>query len=474
MKTAEIFSVVRRNWWIPLVTVVIGLGLAALVTVLTVPIYQSTVKFYVTAPANKQQTALQADELARLRIVGYAELLKSERIVGQVAKASGTNEPANEVASKISAFGDPKTLLLTVNVSDADSDRSLGLAKAIAVNFGRMVNELEGAREVGSSSTVLNTVAGPTLNQNPVVPRETLNLGLGLLVGAAVGVAILVARVRADTSIRGVEQLEYQTQLPLLATFPFANRTSKSGKLIERDPAIFEAALTLRSSLQFRPEAQNLKTIAITSTVRGDSKTTIAVHLASAMAEGGQRVLLVQADLRTPSRLAADVGLPSSPGLADVLAGRAAIGSAIRQMGNPVVDVITEGGEWDTRTDDVVRLLGNAQMEQFLTDVRRSYDAVIIEAAPVLPFVDARIICALSDGVILVSEYGITTETGVRAGLESLQVVHANVLGTVLSQMPGRHRRNGKQTSNRVSDRSPRMSEPQDLLVRTREHTGRR
>lgn len=464
------FRSALRNWWMVFLSVLLCTGVAAVITAVTVPVYESTVRFYVFAPTATGQTALQADELARLRIVGYARLLTSERIVEQIAKASGVDRPIDEVQDMISANGDAETLILTVNVRSTDQDEASALASSVATNFNRLVNDLEDSGSA-AADTRLNVVAGPTSDDNPVAPRETLNYGLGLLIGMALGIGLVILRGRADRSLYSVEDVEAASGLRLLATVPAVNRPGRmrSG-VADRESIVLEALRNLRTTLRFRSDADALRTIAVTSSSRGEGTSTVALNLAAACAEAGHRTLLVETDVRNP-QLAATLETGEGRGLSDVLG----------QPGD-LLDVVMPGGQdglWmmgaGSAVERVPGVPASADLDRFLDEAQKSFDIVVLDTAPLLPFADARAFCALSDGVVVVARYGRSNRGRLKAAAELLDLVHAKVLGTVFNAVPqGKRRFATSQSMHKGDRRRPRSTSDTVVLEQRGQHLDRR
>ncbi|WDF34275.1 polysaccharide biosynthesis tyrosine autokinase [Arthrobacter agilis] len=418
-----------------LLSVLLCTGIAAAVTAATVPVYQSTVRFYVFAPTATGQTALQADELARLRIVGYASLLTSESIVEQIGKASGVDESVEDLQDMIRANGDAETLILTVDVRATDQEDASAIASSIATNFNRLVNDLE---DSGSpdADTRLNVVAGPTSDDNPVSPRETLNYGLGLLIGLALGVGLVILRARGDEAVYSADELEAVSGLKLLGTVPAVQQAERTPiSAAARRSIHFEALRNLRTTLHFRSDSEALRTIAVTSTSVGDGASTVAFSLAAACAEAGHRTLLVETDLRDP-QLSRMLETGEERGLSDVLGGDADLRGVVTPSAQDGLWLLTAG----SASERAPELLGSAEMKLALDEAKDLFDIVILDTAPLLPFADSRTICALADGVITVARYGRSNPAALKAAAETLHLVDATVLGVVFNAVPaGRH-----------------------------------
>ena len=145
-------------------------------------------KFFVVSPTAAGQSALQARELSKGRIVAYASLVKSDQFVERLVRNGSSGLSAAAITESISASANPDTLILSVVVSMPDQAKAVETAKTIAGSLGDWVGELE------AGQTELNVVAGPTEETAPVSPRTPLNLALGGVLGLGTGIAIAVSR----------------------------------------------------------------------------------------------------------------------------------------------------------------------------------------------------------------------------------------------------------------------------------------
>lgn len=407
-----------------------GAGLGA--SSITQPVYQSSVGFFVVAPTADRLSALEADNLVRGRISTYAMLVTSDRFLEQVVAATGQGLTTQQAASNISASGDPATLILSVKVNDVNAKRAQATASAISTHFGKMVNDLEGRTGTTKSETVLNVVSGPSLSANPVSPRKTLNFGIGLLLGLAVGIGLAIAVERADRSIRTVKQLVTNTTVPVLATLPKDKAVHNAAGLMARqtNTLLVEAVRGLRTNIQFHSKTQDFRILAVTASQTGDGATTTALTLAKVMSETGLRVLLVDANLRGP-QLAGKMHLESTPGLVEVLAGQSDVVSAIQKSANTHLDVLAAGQP----TERPSELLGSG-IARLLQELRKLYDMIIIDTAALSTWTDASLVAAAADGAIVVVRHGKTTLEVMAEGMQALESVGAVVLGSVLNVHP--------------------------------------
>ena len=436
LELAEYVRAIVRGWWIVLVCVAAGFGGAAYVTSNSTPMYQGMVRFFVVSPAVTGQSALQSLELSRGKMASYASLVKSDSFIDKVLQVSGNGLTAEQTADSMSASADSETLMLTVTVTQPDIDKARATVTAVAENFGAAVNELEAGRTLPGGETVLNVVSGPDVLPDPVSPRVPLNLGLGVLLGLATGIVITVSRRLLDKSLKTPEEVEAASGLPLLARLPFSHATSGRAALLLGKGAgslLDEAARRLRTNVDHLPSLPSAEVIAITSARSGEGKTTVALMLAKAWAEAGERVLLIEAHLRQPV-LAADIGLGKSIGLSDVLAGHLLVGNAIQHTSVDGLHALAAG----TIPANPTEMLRRPAFHEVLEEMRTRYTRVIVDAPALRPFSDAALIGAVVDGTLLVVRHGRVSAELLRAALKNLEAVNTQATGVVLNALPAR------------------------------------
>ncbi len=450
-----------RGWWIVVLCAVIGLAAAGAVTATIEPSYQSTVRFLVVSPQVQGQSAFQSNELSKGRVLSYAALVKGDKFLERLIQGNSAGVAVAEAQQAVSASGDKDTLLLTVVTAMPDAGKAMAVASAIAANFGPAINELEEKATATPNplpQTVLKIVAGPTPTGAPVSPRVTLNLALGAALGAALGIALTVVRRRMRRSLRTPQEIELAAGLTLLARFPRWNAaTSLGGKPLtgslslrgildnDSESMIEEAGQRLRTNLDFLPLEARIHTVTVTSTTAGEGKSTVALLLARAWAEAGHKVLLIEADLRHP-RLAADLGLKKSAGVANLLAGQLPQSQVVQPTQQAGLFALAAGNAPLRPTES----LASAAMKALFPEIGSGFDKVVIDAPPMLPLSDAAILAAMSDGAVIVVGHERVRREELAAGVENLRSVDSRLLGVVVNGLPERmtefHRRGIKRS----------------------------
>jgi tyrosine-protein kinase Etk/Wzc len=278
---------------------------------------------------------------------------------------------------------------------------------------------------------------GSTLRQ-----KILLSLMVGLLLG--IGGAFFLEYL--DQTIKTTQDVDRVLATPVLGLVPLDAKLAGRGgdgrrpisviTALEGDDPAAEAYRTLRTNVTFVGAERPVQLLALTSPGPGEGKSTTAANLAAALALGGHRTLLIDADLRRPL-LHRAFGLVQDPGLTDVLVGRAGAREAIRPDVVAGLDVLPAG----TSPPNPSELLGSDAMHALIAEVRQSYDYIVMDTPPVLPVTDATVISTVADATILALRSGETEEASATGALDLLMRVIARVAGVVLNGVDARRDR---------------------------------
>lgn len=208
-------------------------------------------------------------------------------------------------------------------------------------------------------------------------------------------------------------------------------QTSKFPVLMDANPssAHAESYRTLRTNIEFSSVGKETKVLLVTSSNRGEGKSTTAVNLAISFAKAGKRVVLLDADLRVPS-LHRIFGKSNFSGLANYLSSSVPLNEIVRETHIPELFLITAGAIPSNPSE----LLALNRVDALLQELKSSYDIVVIDTTPLMTVADAQILAAKSDGVVLVVEYGKVKKNTAKKLKAQLHKVNANLLGVVLNK----------------------------------------
>ncbi len=197
--------------------------------------------------------------------------------------------------------------------------------------------------------------------------------------------------------------------------------------LIDQSSPVSEQYRTIRTNIQFASTIDHeVKTLVVTSSGPGEGKSTTSANLAVVFASAGQRVLLVDADLRKPT-VHKTFSLQNNVGFSNLLSTKETMNDVIQPTVVPNLSVLTSG----LKPPNPSELLSSSRMDQLVRELRGGFDLVIFDMPPVVQVTDAQIMAAKVDGTMLVVREGIAIKESVMKAQKLLQMVNANLLGVI-------------------------------------------
>ena len=286
------------------------------------------------------------------------------------------------------------------------------------------------SQKMAININVAQPATDPLERSAPSVAMLPLGIFFALLfsVGIALGLEVM------DKSVRTSQDIVRHLDVALLGAVPHTDDEEVAIDRVEtavRDhprSMVAEAFRRIRTSLQFSAPAERQRVLLVTSPRPEDGTTTVACNLALAVAQGGRRVLLVDANLRRPALHVAFKDLKAK-GLSNILVGDGALSSYLVKTDLPLLDVLGSG----PMPPNPAELLGGAHFREFLQDAVGHYDQVILDTAPILLASDGLVLATAVDGVILVVRAKQNSRGVARRALSVLAEVNAHVFGAVLN-----------------------------------------
>jgi capsular exopolysaccharide synthesis family protein len=289
----------------------------------------------------------------------------------------------------------------------------------------------------GAAPLNIKVVEAARENYEPVSPAKAKTLFYALFGGGMLGVMLAFLRDWMDQRLRSADEIKQVLNLPVLGVVPHILATSPSerGMQLHLDPMsdVAESYRTVRTAVYFGVPAGRAKTLLITSPAPGEGKTTLTSNLAIAMAQAGNRILLLDADFRKPTQhkiFSAD----KSVGLSSVLAEEVALDQAIHPTGVPGLDLLPCGPIPANPSE----ILNSQMFADLLQELSRRYDHVLLDSPPVVPVTDARILAASADATVIALRAEQSTRKTALYARDVLRSVGANILGVVVNDVPRR------------------------------------
>ncbi|SFK18376.1 polysaccharide biosynthesis tyrosine autokinase [Cellulomonas sp. KH9] len=436
MELSDYLAVARKRWISIAALSVVGLVLGLGISLMTTPMYTASTQLYVSVQGGSSTSEMaQGANFTRQQVASYTKIVTSPLVLGPVIDDLGLDIRASELASRVTSDSPINSSLVNITVADSSPAVAAALANAIASEFRDVVAELERPTDGSPSAVRLTVVRDAAAPTSPSEPNIQLNTLLGLLLGTALGIGIAILRELLDTGVRSEADLPKVTQVPVVGTILYDDDSTARPLIVQTDPHSTRAEefRRLRTNVQFLNVASRPSSIVVTSSIPGEGKSTTTINLAITLAEAGNRVALVDADLRRPT-VAKYLGLEGAAGLTTILIGRARLADVVQSWGNGNLTVIPSGQIPPNPSE----LLGSQAMSTLVRELVAAYDVVLIDTPPLLPVTDAAVLAKVAGGVLVVVGAGKINRNQLSAALGALSSVGAKTLGVVVNREPRR------------------------------------
>ncbi|NEQ96926.1 MAG: polysaccharide biosynthesis tyrosine autokinase, partial [Cyanothece sp. SIO2G6] len=371
--------------------------------------------------------------------------------------------------------------------------------------------------DAAQNSIPWQLLAPPSLPTTPISPNIPRNLTLGIVAGVLVGTAAALMAEKLDQVYHSPDDLKQAVPLPLLGVVPHfakieqqtehlqlsarlnrngssnafesafesafdqhgttnghrpdslespSNKSDKTDEGAVQSSIFLEAFRSVYTNIKFLETEKPIQSLVVSSAVPGEGKSTTALYLARAAAVMGQRVLLVDADLRAPKHHE-NLHLPNIRGLSNIIAEGLDVHQTVQQSAlDPNLSVLTAG----PKPPDPVKLLSSQRMQAVVADLAGSYDLVVYDMPPLLGFADGSILATHTDGMLLVVGLGRTERAALDRALDELKISPVSILGVVANGIKPytTPRRNHYHYYQYYGDRAPRSRNPAAVLTTLR------
>lgn len=441
MELKDYLRIIRAYWRGVVALVLASIGIAAVLSLALPKVYSAQASGFVGyGGANRSvgEASVQ-DNLAKSRAASYVDIARSRATAEDVIRALGLTESPNTLVDNVTVQQPEDTVLVKITSRASSPEKAQRLADAWVAALARQVAAIEDPSNSGLTLRLV-PIEQAALPTAPTSPNTRLNLALGLALGLLLGLGYALLRNQLDRRITTSDRFDVEFGVAVAGVIPASEHLSKARSargslvaanaepsMIDRAPA--EAFRKLRTNLQYMDVDNPPRVIVVTSPLPGDGKSTVAAHLAVALASTGEPTVLIDADLRRPVQ--ADVfGLVEGVGLTEVLIGRVTFEDACQTVGSvPGLRVLGAGSIPPNPSE----MLGSRTMKRLLAELGAS-NTVIVDAAPLLPVTDAAVLGAGADGVLIVVSSGKTIDSQLRDALGHLNAVQAHILGAVINR----------------------------------------
>lgn len=269
----------------------------------------------------------------------------------------------------------------------------------------------------------------------PIRPVLSRSLTLAALVGLLLGLGLALLLDLMDNSIFSQTDVEQRIGVPFLGMVPVI---PEHKEMVRRDlyihehpkSSVAECCRAIRTNLLFMSPEKSFKTLLVTSTSPQEGKSTSVINFGVAMAQSGNRVLLLDTDMRRP-RLHKVFQVPNDVGISSLVVGQGKLEDAIKSTEIPGLFVMPCGPV----PPNPAELLHTKAFAELLATVSGQFDRVILDSPPIHPVADAVVLSTQVDGVVLVFKAGLTSRTLAKRAVRALRDVKARVYGAILNSI---------------------------------------
>lgn len=394
---------------------------------------ESTLLTIVVSDRDPQTAAALANAVAQ-RLIAL-----SPAVQGQGANSGFIEAQLAATQRHIESVEANLETLLGLPSRTADQDAQIDALLARLVTLRQTYAQL--ATSSSGAATNLLTVVDPARPiLEPAAPQVLLNTLLATLLGLVIALGLAFLLEYLDDTVKGPDDVTATMAAPTLGLISRMKISKKQPEhrrlvtLVAPRSSIAESYRTLRTNLEFASIDQPLRSLLVTSAVPREGKTTTSANVSIAFAQGGRRVILVDADMRRPG-LHAVFELPNSHGLTTLLrAENADLRSIAHATDEPNLRVVTTG----PLPPNPAELLGSQRMRDVLAQMAQHCDLIVVDSPPLQAVTDAAVLAAELGGTLLVVSAGKTRRAALQQAKSALDRVGANLLGVTLNRLSER------------------------------------
>jgi len=373
--------------------------------------------------------------------------LSESKMALQTAGAKLTSEIAKVVegvhSEYRSALAQEQSLQGALNAQkgEALSQNKMGVTYSVLqreADSNRQIYDslLQQTKETGISgerrATNVRVVDPAEVPRVPISPNLRADMTFAVVAGLVLAIGLAFGFEYLDNRIKTPQELKAHLGIPFLGMVPTVSTEREPNPLLDNGvpPNFAEAFKSVRTNVLFSSAEEGLRSIVITSAGPGEGKSLVASNLAVALAQAGQRVLLIDADMRRP-RVHEIFGGDQEPGLSNVLSGNAKTSEAVRKSKTSGLWLLPAGHI----PPNPAELLGSRRYTDFIASLSAHFDWVLLDSPPVMVVADSSIVANQSSGVVFVVRADHTSRHSVRAAVEQLEAANAHLIGSVLNSV---------------------------------------
>ena len=429
----ELLEYIKEKIWIVGIALVLSLTVSVIYTgAIKKPIYKSSTTFILISNSNVDGMTAGDATLNEKLIQTYKEMIKGRPILEKVIQNLNLDETPSSLSKKISVEQVSTSSMIKISVTYNEPEKAQKIAERIGIEFPEQVK----------SKYKMDNLAQ---YEEPLLPEKAANESnkkeLILINGGAVALSLMAIFMLFyfDNTVKDQEQIQEKTNLPVLGNVPLVSK-KKEGKekdlIVHNDPKspISEGLRTIRTNLQFSNVDKQMKKIMITSSMPGEGKSFTSANLATAFAQDGAKVIMVDCDMRK-GRLHKIFEVSNAKGLSNLLIDDVSKNCKkyIKKTNIENLSIIPSG----IIPPNPSELLNSDANKKLVELLEKNYDYVIFDCVPINGLPDSLIMANLVNKAIIVCAAGVTPTELLQKTKASLENVDAQIAGIVINKTKG-------------------------------------
>ncbi|NEG70366.1 polysaccharide biosynthesis tyrosine autokinase [Bifidobacterium choloepi] len=441
---ADILTMIRKHVTTLMVTLVVVVLAAVAFLAVSPKQYQATAELFAsfsemdTEDNEEQSTSIgtlsTGSSYISSQVKSYPRLATTKVVLEPVIEELDLDMTAAQLAKHLTVENPSNTTFITITAEAEDPQWTYDVANAVATSLQNTV-EMDLYGDNRRSPVDIAVVQSADLPTSPSSPKSKMIMLFAVVLGLIAGVVAALLKDLFSRSVQDEQELQELTQAPILGRIPQDELLEHRRPVVVSEPssAIAEDIRRICSNLEFSipVSGTNSRLIVVSSTNTGEGKTTTAINIATALAEHGAHVLLIDADLRHPS-VATALGMDAAAfgtGLSHVLSGRAALSDVIMPYWRNNLHVLTAG----PTPPNVASLMKSDAMDEIMTQAVQHYDFVVMDTAPLVIVNEAALLARRGDGLVLVSRRNVTLKRDLKTIVAEMETLGIRMLGTIIN-----------------------------------------
>ena len=426
----ELLNYIKEKIWIVGIALVLSVTTSLIYTgIIKQPIYKSSTTYVLISDSSNEGITTSEVTLNEKLIATYKEIIKSRNILEKVINNLKLDMTTQELARTISVEQVSTSSMIKITVANEDPETAKSIAETIGYEFSKEIESLYKISNLGLVDKALT----PTIPSNRSNTKEIVMINGGAI---AASIMIIFMLFYFDNTIKDQEQVEEKTNLPVLGSVPLVSKKKEDKSkdlIVHNDPKspISEGIRTIRTNLQFSNVDAINKKIMITSSMPGEGKSFTSANIATAFAQDGNKVLIVDCDMRK-GRIHKIFEISNNKGLSNLLIDNIEKNykKYIKKTKIENLEILPSG----IVPPNPSELLNSEANKKLISILEKEYDYIIFDCVPINGLPDSLIMTNLVNKVMIVCAANITPTELLQKTKTSLQNVDADIAGIIINK----------------------------------------